>query len=79
MNEISTITADWSEDEQRFVEVFVKIVTLKHKEYEREHTELEASPVPLADITVRPDDFKEVFYIIQGIDRHRDWEVTVQV
>ena len=73
MNEITTITEDWSEAEQKFAEVLTKTVKRKHKE-----KELEGFPVPLANIHFGTDDFKEAFHIIQGIDRFQDWEGTAQ-
>ena len=71
MNEITTITADWSEAEQKFAKILVGTLTRKLKE-------LGDPPVPLADITVCPDDFKRAFHLIKGIDRHGDWKSTVE-
>ena len=71
MNEIATITADWSEAEQKFAEILVGTLKRKHKE-------LGDPPVLVADITICLDDFKEASHLIQGIDRHRDSEATAE-
>ena len=79
MNEVTTITADWSEAEQKFAEVVVRIIASKYRKYESEYQEgKESKRFPLADIPICADDFKEAFHIMKGIDRHRDWKGTAQ-
>ena len=78
MNDTTTIMSDWSEDEQAFTAVIIKIIESRQRKYEREHKELDASPVPLGNIKICPKDFENYIPIMQGIDLHRDWKVTAQ-
>ena len=79
MNETTTATlSDWSEDEQEFARTLIEIVASKHQKNEREHKELEATSVPLKDITICPKDFENFPHIMQGIRPGRKPESTVR-
>lgn len=72
MNETTTATlSDWSEDEQGFADIIIKIIEGKRKV-------LGDPPVPLKDITICPKDFENFPHIMQGIRPGRKPESTVR-
>lgn len=68
MNKTTTTLTEFSDDEDVFAGVICEIVTCKHKIYEREYRELQASRVPLEDISIQPKDFENFVHIMQGIE-----------
>lgn len=77
MNEAITMS-DWTEHENLFADVIIKIIESKHRGYERQHKELEADPVPLANISICPKDFGDVPNIMPGMKLGRKHGLTVQ-
>ena len=75
---VITSMTELPEDEREFADVLIKIIESKHKRYEREHKELGASPVPLADIKVGPKEFENAPHIMRGIRPAREPESTVR-
>ena len=79
MNETTTTTmSDWPEDVHDFAMVIIEIVKAKHKEYERQHEELDASPVPLEKIHFGIADFENFCNVVQGIAPYQNWKKTAQ-
>ena len=79
MNETTTTTmSDWPEDVHDFAMVIIEIVKAKHKEYERQHEELDASPIPLEKIPFGIADFENFCNVMQGLVPYQHWEKTAQ-
>ena len=78
MNEPTTTLTEFSDDEDVFAEVICEIITGKYKIYEREHRELQASRVPLEDISIQPKDFENFVHIMQGIEPLQRPDSTVR-
>lgn len=73
-----TTMSDWTEHEKQFADVLIEIIEGKHQWYEREHKELGATRVPLANISIRPKDFENFPHIMQGIKPYQKPESTAQ-
>ena len=78
MSEITTIS-DLSQDEQQFAAVIIKIVEYRYAKYEREYKEgKESKRVPVADIKISPENFKNYYSDMKEISPHQDWKVTAE-
>ena len=78
MSEITTIS-DLSQDEQKFADVIIKIVSYRYAKYEQEYQERkESKRVPVADIKISPENFKNYIPDMEGISRHQGWKVTAE-
>lgn len=87
----TTTLFDGTKDRQMFAEVLIDIIGMTQKKYEREHKELGAKSVPLADISfgITYLEHLDLFESIIGIPRlqeiakiqgkpSEDWKVTAQ-